>query len=116
MTGIPVTLSELPPRTPVIVESVDDSQPNDPIARRLRELGFVAGEEVKVVALGPLGREPLLVQVGFTRYALRRTEAARVRVTEVAVDTSDCCEAIEKSAFDAVVMPCRLSSVCCASW
>lgn len=76
----PVTLSELPPRTPVIVESVEDRQPNDPIARRLRELGFVAGERVQIVAQGPFGAEPLLVQVGYTRFALRRAEAARVRV------------------------------------
>ena len=32
------------------------------------------------VAAGPLGAEPLLVQVGFTRFALRRAEAARVRL------------------------------------
>ncbi|KAF1696680.1 ferrous iron transport protein A [Pseudoxanthomonas jiangsuensis] len=88
MTGIPVTLSELPPRTPVIVESVDDSQPNDPIARRLRELGFVAGERVEVVARGPFGAEPLLVQVGYTRFALRRAEAARVRVVAVAAEAA----------------------------
>jgi ferrous iron transport protein A len=48
------------------------------VARRLRELGFVAGEDVEVVAAGPLGAEPLLVQVGFTRFALRRVEAARI--------------------------------------
>jgi ferrous iron transport protein A len=75
-----VTLSELTPRTPVIVQSVDDHHPHDPIARRLRELGFVAGEQVEVVARGPFGAEPLLVQVGYTRFALRRAEAARVRV------------------------------------
>ena len=72
-------LSDLPPRTPVIVQSVEDRQPNDPIARRLRELGFVAGEPVEVVARGPFGAEPLLVQVGYTRFALRRSEAARVQ-------------------------------------
>ena len=32
------------------------------------------------MAAGPLGAEPLLVQIGFTRFALRRAEAARVRV------------------------------------
>lgn len=73
-------LTELAPRTPAIVESVDDRHPNDNIARRLRELGFVDGEEVQIVAKGPLGAEPLLVQVGFTRFALRRSEAARIRV------------------------------------
>jgi len=79
-----VLLSELPPRTSVAVTGVEDVQPNDPIARRLRELGFVAGEPVQVVARGPVGGEPLLVQVGYTRFALRRVEAARVRVEDLA--------------------------------
>ncbi len=73
-------LTELPWRTPAIVDSVEDHGPQDNIARRLRELGFVNGEAVEVVAKGPLGAEPLLVQVGFTRFALRRSEAARVRL------------------------------------
>ncbi|MFT3762651.1 MAG: FeoA domain-containing protein [Pseudoxanthomonas sp.] len=75
-----MTLLELPRRIAGTVESVEDRVPGDAIARRLRELGFVAGEPVEVVAAGPLGGEPLLVQVGFTRFALRRAEAARVRV------------------------------------
>ena len=73
-------LTELPSRIPAIVESVEEHGPQDAIARRLRELGFVNGEEVVVVAKGPLGAEPLLVQVGFTRFALRRSEAARIRL------------------------------------
>ena len=75
-------LSELPKRQPAVVEAVEDRGPNDPVARRLRELGFVYGEAVEVVAAGPLGAEPLLVQVGFTRFALRRVEAARVRLRD----------------------------------
>ena len=75
-----MTLTELARRTPAIVDAVEERTPDDPIARRLRELGFVAGEEVVVVAAGPFGAEPLLVQVGFTRFALRRAEAARVRL------------------------------------
>ena len=75
-----MTLNKLARRTPAIVEGVDERMPNDAIARRLRELGFVAGEQVEVVAAGPVGAEPLLVQIGFTRFALRRAEAARVRV------------------------------------
>jgi ferrous iron transport protein A len=73
-------LSELKRRKTAIVDAVEDTVANDPIARRLRELGFVAGEDVEMVAAGPLGAEPLLVQVGFTRFALRRSEAARVRL------------------------------------
>ncbi|GAB3368279.1 FeoA family protein [Lysobacter rhizosphaerae] len=73
-------LSELPRRIAATVERVEDQMPNDAIARRLRELGFVSGERVEVMAAGPIAAEPLLVQIGFTRFALRRSEAARIRV------------------------------------
>ncbi len=75
-----MTLNELLRRRPAIVEAVLDHGDNDPIARRLRELGFVAGEPVQVIARGPLGAEPILVQVGFTRFALRNAEAKRVKL------------------------------------
>ncbi|AVO30222.1 MULTISPECIES: FeoA family protein [Stenotrophomonas] len=75
-----MTLSELPLHASAVVESVQDLHANDAIARRLRELGFVKGEEVRLVAKGPVGGEPLLVQVGFTRFALRISEAKRVVV------------------------------------
>jgi ferrous iron transport protein A len=75
-----VRLSELQVGQVGTVRVVDDQAPADVIARRLRELGFVAGEPVRMLARGPIGREPLLVQVGFTRFALRGSEAARVRV------------------------------------
>lgn len=77
-------LSELKKGITAIVESVEDALPQDGIARRLRDLGFVSGEQVRVVALGPISAEPLLVQVGYTRFALRRSEAARVRIGPVA--------------------------------
>ena len=75
-----MTLAELPRRTAAIVDKVEDNSENDTLARRLRELGFVAGEPVEIVAVGPFGAEPLLVQVGYTRFALRRSEAARVHL------------------------------------
>ena len=75
-----MTLADVPRRTPAIVAAVEDTAANDAISRRLRELGFVAGEEVEVIAAGPLGAEPLLVQIGYTRFALRRAEARRVRL------------------------------------
>ncbi|MFD0725867.1 FeoA family protein [Lysobacter brunescens] len=73
-------LTDLPHRTAAFVDEVLDLSANDAIARRLRELGFIAGERVEIVAAGPFGAEPLLVQVGFTRFALRRVEAGRVRL------------------------------------
>lgn len=73
-------LSELPPHVAATVTAVEDMAAADPIARRLRDLGFVAGELVRIVARGPVQREPLLVQIGYTRFALRGAEAARVQV------------------------------------
>ena len=77
-------LSDLPKGASAVVERVEDTQANDPIAQRLRDLGFVAGERVRLVAHGPVGADPVLVQIGYTRFALRRAEAARVTVQEVA--------------------------------
>ncbi len=81
-----MTLLELPQYASATVDRVQDRMPNDPIARRLRELGFIGGETVQLMAKGPFGAEPLLVQVGFTRFAMRRSEAGRVllRVAEEA--------------------------------
>ena len=73
-------LSELAKGASAVIHEVEDANLNDPISRRLRELGFVRGEPVRVVAQGPIGGDPLLVQIGFTRFALRRAEAARVHV------------------------------------
>lgn len=71
-------LSELKKGASAVVREVEDAHAADPIARRLRELGFVNGEPVRVVASGPIGGDPLLVQIGYTRFALRRAEAERV--------------------------------------
>ncbi|MEN3110470.1 ferrous iron transport protein A [Uliginosibacterium paludis] len=73
-------LSDIQPGSRATVVLVKDQSSPDPIANRLRDLGFVAGEPVSLVALGPFGADPLLVQVGFTRFALRRSEAARIEV------------------------------------
>ena len=63
-----------------VVDEVENLRAGDAIAKRLRDIGFVKGEPVRIVAHGPFGAEPVLVQVGYTRFALRRSEAARVRV------------------------------------
>ncbi len=77
-------LRDLPLRIDAVVERVEDASAPDPIAERLRDLGFVAGEPVRLVARGPLGGDPLVVQIGYTRFALRRAEAARVFVRQAA--------------------------------
>jgi ferrous iron transport protein A len=80
-SAIPVCpLNDLPRHTDATIREVVARGAQDPIALRLAELGFVEGEPVRVVAHGPVGGDPLLVQIGYTRFALRRAEAARVVV------------------------------------
>ncbi|QGZ56272.1 FeoA family protein [Paraburkholderia acidiphila] len=74
-------LTDLSKGATALVERVEDIHAPDPIAQRLRDLGFVPGEPVRVVARAPWGADPLLVQIGSTRFALRRAEAQRVSVT-----------------------------------
>jgi ferrous iron transport protein A len=78
-----VRLTELAQGSKALVQDVIDSHPDDTIARRLRDYGFVQGEPVRLVGRGPIGADPLLVELGYTRFALRRSEAERV-VVEVA--------------------------------
>jgi ferrous iron transport protein A len=73
-------LSDLPSGQNATIERVENRTVVDTIAARLRDLGFVPGEPVRVVARGLIGADPLVVQIGFTRFALRRAEAARVVV------------------------------------
>ncbi len=79
-TATTVSLLALPRHQFARVVQVDERMPNDRVTRRLRELGFVPGETVSLVATGPVGADPVLIQVGYTRFALRRAEAERVRV------------------------------------
>lgn len=48
--------------------------------RRLLELGFIAGEQIRIVAESFPGRDPIAVRVGNSTFALRRHEAAMIQV------------------------------------
>lgn len=73
-------LSDLALHDRAVVEQVLDTCPSDPISARLRDLGFVSGEPLRLTAKGPFGGNPLLIAIGTTRFALRRNEAERVIV------------------------------------
>ena len=51
----------------------------DGISSRLREMGFVPGEAVRLLRLAPLG-DPLKFMIHGSRIALRNREAQRVVV------------------------------------
>ncbi|MER2519821.1 MAG: FeoA family protein [Bdellovibrionales bacterium] len=50
------------------------------LERRLLESGFVEGASLRVVHEGPIGRDPMAVEVDDARVALRRCEAGAVMV------------------------------------
>jgi Fe2+ transport system protein FeoA len=66
-------LSQLPPRCEAIVASID-APPR--LASRLRDLGFLPGATLRVLRSG----SALIVQIGETRLALRRRDAAAIRL------------------------------------
>ena len=49
-------------------------------AGQLQDIGFLAGEQVAVIARGLPGGDPLVVRVGMSTFALRVVEAACVKV------------------------------------
>ena len=77
-------LSALPKGATAVVDHIVQAGEDDPIGQRLADLGFVPGESVRVAAFGPFSADPILIVIGSTRFALRRGEAARVVVREVA--------------------------------
>jgi len=50
------------------------------LERRLMELGFVTGERVEILTEARPGRDPFIVRVGTTTFALRRREVETVWV------------------------------------
>lgn len=57
------------------------------LAERLAEMGFLPGERVRLLARALFG-EPLAVRVGSDTFALRRAEAACIRVVALPVDAA----------------------------
>ena len=59
---------------------IDSFIGDDGLLQRLMEMGLLEDEEVEVLAFAPLG-DPLEIRLRDYRLSLRRSEAARVRVT-----------------------------------
>ena len=63
------------------VENIETQRP-DMVASRLETLGFVPGTRVQVITKGVFGGDPILIQIGFTRFALRKVEAEKIEITD----------------------------------
>ena len=47
---------------------------------QLEAIGFIAGEQVSVLRKNVFGGDPLMVRVGLSTFALRKTEAALIEL------------------------------------
>ncbi|MDO3386773.1 FeoA family protein [Gilvimarinus sp. SDUM040013] len=56
------------------------------VSLRLKELGFLPGAVLTVLGFGFLGRDPIAVKIGRTKFALRRAEASKLIVEPVAAE------------------------------
>ncbi len=81
-----LTLDKLPLRHPGVVHAVQAPSHAPEWLRWLEEIGFIAGEEVMLIARGIPGGDPLVVRIGTSTFALRCAEAACIRVLHVAMD------------------------------
>ncbi|MBI1830989.1 MAG: ferrous iron transport protein A [Planctomycetes bacterium] len=59
---------------------VDSLIGDDLVLQRLMEMGLLEDEEIEVVSFAPLG-DPMEIRLRDYRLSLRRSEAARVRVS-----------------------------------
>jgi ferrous iron transport protein A len=55
----------------------------DGMVSKLREIGFAEGDEVELIGRGWLGGAPLSIRLNRTVIALRKAEAAMVRVEPI---------------------------------
>lgn len=74
------TLDSMPTGQSAVVRSVHAPAAAPEWAQWLDEIGFMPGERVMVMARGVPGGDPLVVRIGNSTFALRRAEAACVRL------------------------------------
>ena len=82
-----VRLSDLKVKQSAVIRTVrrsedGDVNQNDMVASRLETLGFIPGAKVEVVTKGIFGGDPILIQLGFTRFALRKVEAEKIDIVQ----------------------------------
>lgn len=74
------TLDDLLPGTRFVVETVRVNSDQPEWSAWLEELGFLTGEQGRLMARGVPGGDPLVVRIGLSTFALRRAESACIEV------------------------------------
>ncbi len=72
-------MADLPTGASALVLALDEAAA-PALSAQLQDLGFVPGETVRLLRRAAIGGDPLLLRVGLSTFALRRAEAACVRV------------------------------------
>ena len=76
----PQFLDRLGAKKPARVVRVNALAHALPVARQLEEIGFIPGERVQVLSKALFGGDPMVVRVGVSTFALRRTEAQLIEI------------------------------------
>ena len=84
--AMPLSLDQLPFRTPATVTGIDWPRLSEGDARRLRNLGFDEGVRIEALHGAPFGKDPLAIRVGRMMVAMRRAQARAVSVHVEAMD------------------------------
>lgn len=71
---------QLPPGQPGTITGVDWPHLDLSTASRLRDFGVDEGVSIELVHTGPFGRNPVALRIGRMVVALRRNQAAAIRV------------------------------------
>ena len=79
-------LAQLRKGDSAIIIGFADDEGNHFIKTRLQELGFLPGEKIIVHAEAFPGRDPMAIRVGNSIFALRRSEAEKIRVRHAGND------------------------------
>lgn len=88
----PVTLGALPPGVRARIVEIAAGASGSDLHLRLYEMGFDEGVEVEILHRGPIGGDPIAVQVGGMMVAMRRQDAGLVRVTPAVADVREAAE------------------------
>ncbi|MEH0164451.1 ferrous iron transport protein A [Paucibacter sp. JuS9] len=83
-TPTPTTLAEAPVGADMQIDAVQAPAEAPEWGPWLEQIGFVPGEPVRLMTRAALGGDPLVVRIGHSTFALRKAEAACIRVSATA--------------------------------
>ena len=75
-----MNLTELRRGARARIEAIDAS---DALTRKLLEMGFLEGMELRVLHTGPIRRDPMAIELNDRCIALRRRDASHIQISEL---------------------------------